>query len=454
MKTKSNPIPTCLLCATLLQAATSGAQPVNFMLSTNYTVGMNPPCVVVADVNGDGKKDLISTYSTNSLIVLTNNGSGIFGSNAVLGVGKYPNAVAAADINGDGNVDLICANGDKTLTVLTNNGNGVFGSNASYTVTGSPYSVIAADINGDGYVDLISGCYSFGNNMAMVSILTNNGSGGFGFNATFNLGSSPNNPEVALEAADLNGDGWPDLICAIPGSFKLMIYTNTGSGGLVYASSRFVNAYPDSVVAADVDGYSNIQLVCVNFAANTITVLTNNGNCIFNVAYAVGVGSWPYLVTAADINGDGKVDLITANVGASPNYVGTLTVLTNNGSGIFSSNANYTVGRGCQWVVPADVNGDGRLDLICANSGTNTLSVLTNTLTFLPSLSVKHSTNNVIVSWASSWTGWAGWTLQQNTDLNTTNWTGFSGTIGDDGITKSVTNSSPQGNLFFRLSHP
>jgi hypothetical protein len=435
----------------------------NFLLSSTNTVVLNPPFVTAADVNGDGKVDLISVYSTstngygltsnqtNSLIVLTNNGYGVFVSNAVYSAGKFPQAVVAADVNGDGYLDLISADSAGTISVLTNNGSGVFGSNATYTVTGSPFSVAAADVNGDGYMDLVVANSAMFPKQYTLLLLTNNGSGVFGSNATYNVGSTLNFGPSSVLVADVNGDGWPDLISANPA--KLTIFTNNGNGNFTFASSRSTLA-PGSVIALDVNGNGNVQLIYVTPAGNVITVLTNNGSSIFNTAYTVGVGSMPYAIATADVNGDGKMDLITANVGASPNYVGTLTVLTNNGGGIFSSNANYTVGRGCQSVVTADVNGDGRLDLICANSGTNTLFVLTNTSTFLPMLAVNSASNNVIVSWASAWTGWAGWTLQQNYDLNSTNWIGFIGNIGDNGTTKSVTNSSPTGNLFFRLSHP
>jgi hypothetical protein len=82
-------------------------------------------------------------------------------------------------------------------------------------------------------------------------------------------------------------------------------------------------------------------------------------------------------MTAADVNGDGKVDLITANSGNN-----TLTVLTNNGSGGFALTSTYNVGSYPNWVTATDVNGDGKMDLVCANSGNNTLSVLLNTPTF------------------------------------------------------------------------
>ena len=82
-------------------------------------------------------------------------------------------------------------------------------------------------------------------------------------------------------------------------------------------------------------------------------------------------------VAAADVNGDGKVDLISANI-----YGNSLSVLTNNGSGGFVLATNLSVGSGPNWVTAADVNGDGKVDLISANGGNNTLSVLTNATVF------------------------------------------------------------------------
>src|SRR6185295_12519348 len=112
-----------------------------------------------ADVNGDGKPDLITANNSgNSLTVLTNDGNGGFALLATLaaGSGSHPQGVAAADLNGDGKLDLISANSSfASVTIWTNTGS-LFVSNATYTVGTTPDSVAVADLNGDGRPDIIS----------------------------------------------------------------------------------------------------------------------------------------------------------------------------------------------------------------------------------------------------------------------------------------------------------
>jgi hypothetical protein len=66
----------------------------------------------------------------------------------------------------------------------------------------------------------------------------------------------------------------------------------------------------------------------------------------------------------------------------------------------------------------------------------------------LPSLSISNAAQNVVISWPSPYTGFV---LQQNSDLTTTNWTSFDGTINSNSTTMSATITPAAGNLFFRL---
>ena len=349
---------------------------VTFTNSSTPSVGGAPRSVASADVNGDGKTDLISANLLDAtLSVLTNNGNGGFASAGTYAVGANPDAVIAADLNGDGKVDLISANGGSggnTLTILTNNGSGGFVLASSPVVGNAVYSVTAADVNGDGMVDLISANASDNT----LTVLTNNGNGNFMQSASLGVGSAP----YSVAAADVNRDGKMDLVAASRDANTLTIFTNNGSGGFVLSSAQGVGGGPWWVAPVDVNGDGKVDLITANSVANTLTVLTNNGNGGFVIASSPGAGSEPFAVTPADVNGDGKVDLI------SPNFVGgngnTLTVLTNNGNGGFALALSLVVGTGPVSVASVDVNSDGKADLISANYSANTLTVLTNFTSF------------------------------------------------------------------------
>jgi hypothetical protein len=233
-----------------------------------------------------------------------------------------------------------------------------------------PQSVVAADVDGDGWADLISANFWGGT----LSVLTNNGSGGFALSVSLAAGAGSD----AVAAADVNGDGRVDLISANGLASTLSVLTNDGTGGFAVAASPTVGSGPASVAAADVNGDGLVDLISANHGTweglgNTLTVLTNDGNGGFALAASPTTDSGPFSVAAADVNGDGRVDLISANEATN-----TLSVLTNDGSGSFALAASLAVGRSPWSVVPADVNGDGWVDLVSANNGANTLSVLTN----------------------------------------------------------------------------
>ncbi len=129
-----------------------------------------------ADINGDGKMDLIATnYNTNTVSVLLGNGDGTFLPKVDYATGTGPSSVTSGNF-GNGQIDLAVANtGSGTVSVLLGNGDGTFSAAVNYTVGADPVSIVAADFAGNGRLDLA--VVNYGNNS--VSILMGNGNGTF-----------------------------------------------------------------------------------------------------------------------------------------------------------------------------------------------------------------------------------------------------------------------------------
>jgi len=371
--------------------------------------GYQASSMAVADLNGDGHPDLVVANfcltpdspiinprqpclgQTGSVEVLLGNGDGTFQTAVSYSSGGVsPSSVAVADVDGDGKLDVVVVNQDSdSVSVLLGNGNGTLQTPVSYDSGGyDSLSVAIADLNGDGHPDLVvaNTCFSYSDcSTGGVGVLLGNGDGTFQAPVTYSSGAASAH-RVAI--ADLNGDGRPDLVvancyvfCGVAvllgngdGTFQAPIVTGVGGYYLSSIAIGDVNAdgHPDVVLT---NCYSPFGCVGV------VSVLLGNGDGTFQapVNYNSG-GYFPASVTIGDVNGDGKPDLVVANNCNDTNCTDTISglvgVLLGNGDGTFQAAAAYRAGGYyANEVALADVNGDGRPDILVDNLWVNPSSI-------------------------------------------------------------------------------
>jgi hypothetical protein len=230
------------------------------------------------------------------------------------------------------------------------------------------------------------------------------GDGTFGAEATYSSGGlSP----LALAVADLNGDGKADVVVSnqwaddTDTNSNVSVLLNDGTGKFPTAISNLTGGfYPDSIAIADVNGDGKPDLVVANSSVGSdgglgnVGVLLGNGDGTFGTAIAYPSGAYgAAAVAVADVRGDGKLDVVVANCSGSSSdctgSAGNVGVLVGNGDGTFQTAVTYASGSNYPFAVAvADVNGDGRPDVVAANcssancgQGAGYAGVLLNTTT-------------------------------------------------------------------------
>ncbi len=310
----------------------------SFAAKVDFAAGNQPYWVGIVDVDGDGKPDLLVANSgSNTISVLRNtstSGSITFAAKVDFATGSRPLLCSIADVDGDGKPDLVVANfNSNTISVLRNTSTlgsisaSSFAAKVDFATGGSPSSVAIRDLDGDGKPDLVITNYSsftisvFHNTSTLGSINASS----FEAKVDFGAGSSPYN--VAID--DLDGDGRPDLVVLNSGLNNISVYRNTSTLGSISASSFAaeviftVGNHPVGVAISDVDGDGKLDLVIANQIDYDISVLRNTSTpgsisaSSFSTPTNFNSGGQPVGVAIADLNGDGIPEIATSNYDAN-----------------------------------------------------------------------------------------------------------------------------------------
>jgi len=342
--------------------------------------------IAAGDFNGDGKLDIATvSLNENTLNVFLGNGAGTFGGGFTYTFAGEPNSpisVIAADVNGDGKLDLIVAcyntlnvTGGGTVTVFLGNGDGTFSHNADYAVRNHPTAVVAADFNGDGAVDLAATV----NDAGAVAILLNNGDGTFQASVSYSASNGP----YSLAVGDFNGDGNSDLVltnycnlslkgggpsgCNASNAFygTVSVLLGNGDGTFRAAVSYQAGTAPYGIATAALSSGGNTDILVTDNSDGSLLVLPGKGDGTFlsPVSYPSDGGSYILgdqgsFLTVADFNGDGNLDVITSGV--------SLVEFLGNGDGTLQQAVDYyrsTPGYPYFHQAAGDFNGDGNLDI-------------------------------------------------------------------------------------------
>lgn len=288
--------------------------------------------------------------------------------------------ITSADFDGDGKPDMAVSN-TSGVSIYRNTGSGgsaSFATAINYPVGNSPLGVFTADINGDGKMDLVTA--SFG-----IAILINNSSGPGNISFIVQNLSIPSANCADIAIGDIDSDGKPDIAFTYVSSNGVMVLRNLSDNGTISFSQTngFIagdGANEEHLSIGDVTGDNKPDLVVSNFIYDKVDVLRNTsvpGSISFanRIEYPV---SWPKETELADIDGDGKLDMIAVTWDVSSS----ITIyknLTAGGTVSFGSATTLPLLTAAKAISITDFNGDGKPD-IAVTSGTDSIvSVFKNT---------------------------------------------------------------------------
>lgn len=383
-----------------------GGGPINsssLTLAATLPTVNGPTKVVIADLDGDGRPDLVipDAYSGDITIYqnISSNGTLAFGSHLVLPMikGAYGNPITlvVADLDGDGKPDIAAENSDSGFIsifrnlgssgILTTNS---FGPRMDIPAQTGMEGLAVQDLNADGKPEIVTA----NGNSNTISIFPNLSTiGNISFASRVNYAAGNGTLDVVI--ADLDGDGNPDVAADNINDGTVSVFRNLGSAGTITTNSFASQvAFPGvtqcrRITVGDFDGDGKLDIATANWTSDQISVLRNttSGPGITSNSFAPPVnfatGGWANNLVTGDLNGDGKLDIVVAS--QLPSLFSIFQNTSTPGSfttGSLGARVDFTSGYNPDGPAIGDLNGDGRPDLVLPNTYSSNVFILVNSV--------------------------------------------------------------------------
>jgi hypothetical protein len=344
-----------------------------FMPGRRLSVGERPSAVGAGDLDGDGHLDLLVANTVSGTVTfLRGDGTGGFVRAADIPAGENPVDLALGDFDEDGDLDAVSANHETLyLTILVNDGSGDLMSAATSTLSVDvgphPHAVRVTDLDRDGHLDLLV------DDRAREALLVLVGGGQGDFTATERIDVG-GDPYRGMAIGDMDGDGWSDLVTPNRSEISIVLRAAAESGAQPAAGSfggpRGIPALqPFGVEVVDLNGDQVLDVVYATEPGTVRVLLGEGGGAVSNEAwYEEKMPRGAKAIAVGDFNADGIGDVAIQNF-----FSAGVRILLGGETAIRTTEVDG--GENPWGLAVADLDGDGRDDLVISDNGNDEIRV-------------------------------------------------------------------------------